>query len=92
MSNSSFVYSGIIKQMVMSGKKKYRSGKLNPVTESILVEALKLWQNEFVAEIRKMEADGKRVMFHPNWTAVMLREFGVEFGVDELANTEPIEK
>ena len=92
MSNSSFVYSGIIKQMVMSGKKKYRSGKLNPVTEQILVEALKLWQNEFVAEIRKMEADGKRVMFHPNWTAVMLREFGVEFGVEELTNTEPIEK
>ena len=78
--------------MVMSGKKKYRSGKLNPVTEQILVEALKLWQNEFVAEIRKMEADGKRVMFHPNWTAVMLREFGVEFGVEELTNTEPIEK
>ena len=92
MSNSSFVYSGIIKQMVMSGKKKYRSGKLNPVTEQILVEALKLWQQEFIGEIRKMEADGKRVMFHPNWTAVMLREFGVEFGVEELTNTEPIEK
>ena len=75
----------------MSGKKKYRSGKLNPVTEQILVEALKLWQNEFVAEIRKMEADGKRVMFHPNWTAVMLREFGVEFGVDELIDTKPIQ-
>jgi len=30
----------------MSGKKKYRSGKLNPVTESILVDALKLWQKE----------------------------------------------
>ena len=75
----------------MSAKKKYRSGKLNPVTEQILVEALKLWQNEFVAEIRKMEADGKRVMFHPNWTAVMLREFGVEFGVDELIDTKPIQ-
>ena len=76
----------------MSGKKKYRSGKLNPVTEQILVEALKLWQNEFVAEIRKMEVDGKRSMFHPNWTAVMLREFGIEFGVDELTSTKPIEK
>ena len=75
----------------MSAKKKYRSGKLNPVTEQILVEALKLWQNEFVAEIRKMEADGKRVMFHPNWTAVMLREFGVEFGVEELIDTKPIQ-
>ena len=74
----------------MSANKKYRSGKLNPVTEQILVDALKLWQEQFVAEIRKMEADGKRSMFHPNWTAVMLYEFGVEFGVDELANYEPI--
>ena len=76
----------------MSGKKKYRSGKLNPVTEQILVDALKMWQEQFVAEIRKMEADGKRSMFHPNWTAVMLREFGIEFGVDELTSTKPIEK
>lgn len=76
----------------MSGKKKYRSGKLTPVTESILVDALKLWQKEFVAEIRELEAQGKRSMFHPNWTAVMLREFGIVFGVDELTNTEPIEE
>jgi hypothetical protein len=73
-------------------KKKFKSGKLNAVTEGILIDALKLWQQEFIGEIRKMEADGKRVMFHPNWTAVMLREFGVEFGVEELTNTEPIEK
>jgi hypothetical protein len=92
MSNSSFVYSGIIKQMVMSGKKKFKSGKLNAVTEGILIDALKLWQQEFIGEIRKMEADGKRIMFHPNWTAVMLYEFGLEFGVDELAKYEPIEK
>jgi hypothetical protein len=78
--------------MVMSGKKKFKSGKLNAVTEGILIDALKLWQQEFIGEIRKMEADGKRVMFHPNWTAVMLREFGLEFGVDELAKYEPIEK
>ena len=71
-------------------KKKYRSGKLNPVTEHILIDALKLWQENFIGEIRKMEADGKRSMFHPNWTAVMLYEFGVEFGVDELAKYEPI--
>lgn len=76
----------------MSGKKKYRSGKLNPVTESILVDALKLWQKEFIGEIRELEAQGKRSMFHPNWTAVMLREFGIVFGVDELTNTEPIEE
>ena len=74
----------------MSAKKKYRSGKLNPVTEQILIDALKMWQENFIGEIRKMEADGKRSMFHPNWTAVMLYEFGVEFGVDELANYEPI--
>ena len=73
-------------------KKKFKSGKLNAVTEGILIDALKLWQQEFIGEIRKMESDGKRVMFHPNWTAVMLREFGVEFGVEELTNTEPIEK
>jgi hypothetical protein len=78
--------------MVMSGKKKFKSGKLNAVTESILIDALKLWQKEFIGEIRKMEADGKRIMFHPNWTAVMLYEFGLEFGVDELSKYEPIEK
>ena len=72
-------------------KKKYKSGKLTPITEHILVNALKLWQQEFVSEIRKMEADGKRSMFHPNWTAIMMREFGVEFGVDELVNVEPID-
>ena len=76
----------------MSGKKKFKSGKLNAVTEGILIDALKLWQQEFIGEIRKMEADGKRIMFHPNWTAVMLYEFGLEFGVDELAKYEPIEK
>ena len=76
----------------MSGKKKFKSGKLNAVTEGILIDALKLWQKEFIGEIRKMEADGKRLMFHPNWTAVMLYEFGLEFGVDELAKYEPIEK
>ena len=73
-------------------RKTYKSGKLNAVTEGILIDALKLWQQEFIGEIRKMEADGKRVMFHPNWTAVMLREFGVEFGVEELTNTEPIQE
>jgi hypothetical protein len=76
--------------MVMT-KKKYKSGKLTPMTEQILVNALKLWQQEFVSEIRKMEADGKRSMFHPNWTAVMMREFGIEFGIDELVNVEPID-
>jgi hypothetical protein len=70
-------------------KKKYKSGKLTPMTEHILVDALKLWQQEFIKVI-KTQGDGKRSMFHPNWTAVMLREFGIEFGIEELANTEPI--
>ena len=39
-------------------KKKFKSGKLNAVTEGILIDALKLWQQEFIGEIRKMEADG----------------------------------
>lgn len=72
--------------------KKFKSGKLNAVTEQILIDALKLWQQEFIGEIRKMEADGKRSMFHPNWTAVMLHEFGIEFGVDELSKYEPIKE
>ena len=74
---------------LMTTKKKYKSGKLTPMTEHILVDALKLWQQEFIKVI-KTQGDGKRSMFHPNWTAVMLREFGVEFGIEELVNTEPI--
>ena len=75
----------------MSGKKKYRSGKLNAVTEHILIEALQLWQADLVGKIRAMESDGKRSMIHPNWTALMMREFGIEFGVEELTNVEPIQ-
>ena len=91
MSRSKFVYSGIIKRLVMK-RKTYKSGKLTPMTEHILVEALKLWQQAFIAEIREVEARGERSMFHPNWTALMLREFGIVFGVDELTNTEPIKE
>ena len=73
-------------------KKKFKSGKLNVMTEMILIEALQLWQADLVGKIRAMEADGKRSMIHPNWTAIMMREFGIEFGVDQLTNTEPIEE
>ena len=66
MSKSKFVYSGIIKTKVMSGKKKYRSGKLNPVTESILVDALKLWQKEFVADFAVAGSAGAPCSNHPN--------------------------
>ena len=72
-------------------KKKYKSGKLTPITEHILVEALKLWQGAFIEELGKMKAEGKQPMFHENWTSLMLREFGVEFGIDELVNVEPID-
>ena len=77
--------------MVMK-RKTYKSGKLTPMTEHILVEALKLWQQAFIAEIREVEARGERSMFHPNWTALMMREFGIVFGVDELTNTEQIKE
>ena len=72
-------------------KKKFKSGKLNVMTEMILIEALQLWQADLVGKIRAMESDGKRSMIHPNWTSIMMREFGIEFGVDELAKYEPIQ-
>lgn len=72
-------------------KKKYKSGKLTPITEHILVEALKLWQEAFIEELGKMKAEGKQPMFHENWTSLMLREFGMEFGIDELTNVEFID-
>jgi hypothetical protein len=73
--------------MVMKSKK----GKISPVMEGVLVDALKLWQGAFIEELGKMKAQGKNPMFHENWTAIMLREFGVEFGIDELTNTEFID-
>ena len=70
---------------------KSKTGKISPVMESVLVDALKLWQAEFIAELGKMKAEGKQPMFHENWTSLMLREFGVEFGIDELINVEFID-
>jgi hypothetical protein len=67
---------------------KSKTGKISPVMESVLVDALKLWQGAFIEELAKMKADGKRPMFHENWTSLQLREFGVEFGIDELINVE----
>jgi hypothetical protein len=67
---------------------KSKKGKISPVMESVLVDALKLWQGAFIEELAKMKADGKRPMFHENWTSLQLREFGVEFGIDELINVE----
>jgi hypothetical protein len=70
---------------------KSKTGKISPVMESVLVDALKLWQGAFIEELAKMKADGKRPMFHENWTSLQLREFGVEFGIDELINVEFID-
>ena len=70
---------------------KSKTGKISPVMESVLVDALKLWQGAFIEELAKMKADGKRPMFHENWTSLQLREFGVEFGIDELTNVEFID-
>jgi hypothetical protein len=70
---------------------KSKKGKISPVMESVLVDALKLWQAEFIAELGKMKAEGKQPMFHENWTSLQLREFGVEFGIDELINVEFID-
>jgi len=70
---------------------KSKKDEIIPVMESVLVNALKLWQAEFIAELGKMKAEGKQPMFHENWTSLMLREFGVEFGIDELINVEFID-
>jgi hypothetical protein len=70
---------------------KSKKGKISPVMESVLVDALKLWQGAFIEELAKMKADGKRPMFHENWTSLQLREFGIEFGIDELINVEFID-
>ena len=73
-------------------KAKNKSGKVSPIMEVVLINALRLWQVSFIEELDQMKANGKRPMFHPNWTSLMMREFGIEFGIEELKNTEPILK
>ena len=73
-------------------KKKYPKAQLTPVLEGILIESLQLWQNEFVQELDKLKAEGKIPMFHPNWTTLMLQEFGHRFGVQELIDTPTIQE
>jgi hypothetical protein len=72
-------------------KKKYPKAQLDAVLEGVLVESLQLWQNAFIQELDKMKADGKIPMFHPNWTAQMLREFGHRFRVQELIDTPAVQ-
>ena len=69
---------------------KSKTGKISPVMERVLIDALKLWQAEFIAELDKMKAEGKTPMFHPNYTSYMMWEFGIAFDIDELSKTEHI--
>jgi|LakMenEpi13Jul12_1017406.scaffolds.fasta_scaffold15899_2 hypothetical protein len=75
---------------LMTTKKKSKKGTVSPVMEVVLINALKLWQSSFIQELDQMKAEGKRPMFHPNWTSLMMQEFGIEFGIEELRNTQPI--
>jgi hypothetical protein len=69
---------------------KSKKGTVSPIMEVVLINALKLWQSSFIQELDQMKAEGKRPMFHPNWTSLMMQDFGIEFGIEELRNTEPI--
>jgi hypothetical protein len=69
---------------------KSKKGTVSPVMEVVLINALKLWQSSFIQELDQMKAEGKRPMFHPNWTSLMMQDFGIEFGIEELKNTQPI--
>jgi hypothetical protein len=69
---------------------KSKKGTVSPVMEVVLINALKLWQSSFIQELDQMKAEGKRPMFHPNWTSLMMQDFGIEFGIEELRNTQPI--
>jgi len=75
---------------LMTTKKKSKKGTVSPVMEVVLINALKLWQSSFIQELDQMKAEGKRPMFHPNWTSLMMQDFGIEFGIEELKNTQPI--
>ena len=75
---------------LMTTKKKSKKGTVSPVMEVVLINALKLWQSSFIQELDQIKAEGKRPMFHPNWTSLMMQDFGIEFGIEELRNTQPI--
>jgi hypothetical protein len=69
---------------------KSKKGTVSPVMEVVLIQALKLWQSRFIQDLDQMKAEGKRPMFHPNWTSLMMQDFGIEFGIEELRDTQPI--
>ena len=72
-------------------KQKSKKGTISPIMEVVLVQALQIWQQSFLEELEQVEAEGKRSIFHANWSAQMLQEFGVSFNIKELINTPTIE-
>ena len=72
-------------------KQKSKSGKISPIMQAVLVDALVLWQLNFLNELDKIKGEGKRSIFHANWSSQMLQEFGLSFDIEELINTQTIE-
>ena len=72
-------------------KQKSKSGKVSPIMQAVLVDALRLWQLSFLNDLDKIKGEGKRSIFHANWSSQMLQEFGVSFNIEELINTQNIE-
>ena len=71
-------------------KQKSKKGKVSPIMQAVLVDALKLWQLSFLNHLDRIKGEGKRSLFHANWSSQMLQEFGIEFGIEELRNTQPV--
>ena len=72
-------------------KQKSKSGKVSPIMQAVLVDALKLWQLNFLNDLDRIKGEGKRSLFHANWSSQMLQEFGLSFNIEELINTQTIE-
>ena len=71
-------------------KQKSKKGTISPIMQAVLVQALQIWQQSFLEELEQIKGEGKRSIFHANWSAQMLQEFGIEFGIEELRNTQPV--
>jgi hypothetical protein len=72
-------------------KTKSKKGTITPVMQEILIDALQLWQLNFLNELQEIKKKGKRSMFHENWSSLMLQEFGIKFDIEELINTQLFE-
>lgn len=72
-------------------KQKSKTGKISPIMQEVLVQALQIWQQSFLEELEQVKVEGKRSVFHANWSAQMLQEFGLSFDIQELKDTETIE-